>query len=229
MVTPVALNTPEVLSAIEYFAREPSETTLAELGRLAWSSAEHFGGLGSSATKAILLATAIAAGLDEVSARATINRVVPGPIEYEASTALEAGPEEMRAQANVQRSSAKVLSRPSAMGRLLVTTTESLPGWDTREVLGIVVGSTIRTRHAGSKFAAGISSTFGGELAGYTRLLTESRDEALDRMAQEAIRLGANGVVGLSFATSDVFDSAAEILAYGTAVRLEKPHDAPAD
>jgi uncharacterized protein YbjQ (UPF0145 family) len=100
-----------------------------------------------------------------------------------------------------------------------ILTISAVPGCVVSETLGMVTGSTVRTRHLGAKLVAGISQNFGGELGGYTRLLQDARDEAVARMIDHARSLGADAVVGFRLATADLFDLAVEMLAYGTAVR----------
>jgi uncharacterized protein YbjQ (UPF0145 family) len=104
---------------------------------------------------------------------------------------------------------------------LILTNIESVPGRVIVEHLGLVQGSTIRAKHFGRDFAAGLKNIVGGELRGYTELLQESRAEATSRMVTQARELGANAVVNVRFTTSSVAQGASEILAYGTAVRLE--------
>ena len=104
---------------------------------------------------------------------------------------------------------------------MLVTNIEIIPGKTIREHYGIVQGSTIRAKHAGRDFMAGIKNIFGGELKGYTELLKESRQEAMARMVEQAQSMGANAVINIRFSTSSVTQGAAEILAYGTAVLVE--------
>lgn len=101
---------------------------------------------------------------------------------------------------------------------MIVVNTESIPGHRIVEVKGIVQGNTVRAKHAGRDIAAGLKNLVGGELKGYTELLTESRKEATNRMLQEAQRLGANAVVNVRFTTSSVTSGASELYAYGTAV-----------
>ena len=103
---------------------------------------------------------------------------------------------------------------------MIVTTTNSVKGRDTVEVLGLVRGSSVRARHVGRDIIAGLRNIIGGEISGYTNLLAESREEAMTRMLEEAEGKGANVIVGMRFATSMVMGGAAEILAYGTAVVL---------
>ena len=87
--------------------------------------------------------------------------------------------------------------------------------------LGLVQGSTVRAKHVGRDFMAGLKNLVGGELKGYTELLNESRAQALDRMMEQARQAGANAVLNVRFSTSSVAAGAAEIFAYGTAVVLE--------
>mgnify|MGYP005842789523 CR=1 FL=1 len=104
---------------------------------------------------------------------------------------------------------------------MIVTTTFEVTGRRTVRTLGIVRGNTVRARHAGRDILAFFRNVVGGEVHEYTKLLAESREHALDRMLEEARSLGANAVVGVRFATSEVTSGAAEILAYGTAVVVE--------
>ena len=104
---------------------------------------------------------------------------------------------------------------------MLMTTTQTVPNKTITEHYGVVTGSTIRAKHVGRDIMAGFKNIFGGELAGYTELLKESRQEATERMIAEAQALGANAIVNLRYATSAVAPGAAELFAYGTAVRVE--------
>jgi uncharacterized protein YbjQ (UPF0145 family) len=106
--------------------------------------------------------------------------------------------------------------------RLLTTTQDNFADYETVESLGLVRGNTIRARHVGKDILAGLRSIVGGEITEYTKMLAESREQALDRMYAEAESLGADGIVCLRFTTSTVMASAAELLAYGTAVKLQK-------
>ncbi len=105
---------------------------------------------------------------------------------------------------------------------MLLTNLEVVPGRRVIEHLGLVQGSTVRAKHAGKDIVAGIKNVFGGELKAYTELLQESREEALQRMVAQAEALGANGVLNIRFSTSSIAQGAAELFAYGTAVRLEE-------
>lgn len=102
-----------------------------------------------------------------------------------------------------------------------LTTLPIVPGKRIVEHYGIVTGSSVRAKHVGRDFMAGLKNIFGGELKGYTELLQESRQEASERMVQQADKLGANAIVNMRYATSAVAPGAAELFAYGTAVRVE--------
>lgn len=101
---------------------------------------------------------------------------------------------------------------------MIVTNTETVAGYEVVEVLGLVQGNTVRAKHAGRDIAASFKNLVGGELKGYTELLTESRREAMERMLSQAQQLGANAVVNVRFTTSAVTAGAAELYAYGTVV-----------
>ncbi len=105
---------------------------------------------------------------------------------------------------------------------MIMSTTDEVSGYRIKETLGIVKGNTVRARHLGHDFMAKLKNLVGGEISDYTKLLAESREQSLDRLAQCAKELGADAVVGIRFATSSLMKSAAELLVYGTAVRLEK-------
>lgn len=104
---------------------------------------------------------------------------------------------------------------------LQIVTTETLPGREIVESLGMVRGSTVRAKHIGSDIVAGLRNIVGGEIKEYAALLAGAREQALDRMAEEARALGADAVVAARFETSAISQGASEILAYGTAVRLK--------
>lgn len=104
---------------------------------------------------------------------------------------------------------------------IILSNTESVPGKTIREFHGVVTGSTVRAKNIGRDIMAGLKNLVGGELKGYTELLNEARGEALERMAQQAASVGANAVVNVRFSTSSVAQGAAELFAYGTAVRIE--------
>jgi uncharacterized protein YbjQ (UPF0145 family) len=101
---------------------------------------------------------------------------------------------------------------------MIVVNTETIPGYRIERVLGLVQGNTVRAKHAGRDIMAGLKNLVGGELTGYTELLTESRTQAVDRMLAHATQLGANAVVNVRLTTSAVTAGAAELYAYGTAV-----------
>lgn len=101
---------------------------------------------------------------------------------------------------------------------MIVTNTETVPGYRVQRVLGLVQGNTVRAKHLGRDIAAGFKNLVGGELKGYTELLTESRREAMQRMLAQAQQLGANAVVNVRFSTSSITAGASELYAYGTAV-----------
>lgn len=109
----------------------------------------------------------------------------------------------------------------TSVNGVVLTNVEAVPGRTIAEVYGLVHGSTIRAKHFGRDFMAGLKNIVGGELKGYTELLEESRKEAIERMVAQAREFGANAVINVRFGTTSVAQGAAEILAYGTAVRLE--------
>ena len=104
---------------------------------------------------------------------------------------------------------------------MIVSTIEGVPGREVQEILGLVRGNTIRARHVGTDIVAGLRNIVGGEITEYTKLMGESREQAIDRMIAQAEALGADAVIGVRFTTSMVMAQASEILAYGTAVRLK--------
>lgn len=102
-----------------------------------------------------------------------------------------------------------------------LTNLEMVPGRRIAKHLGLVQGSTVRSKHIGRDLLAGLKNVFGGELTAYTELLQEARQEATDRMVQQATAIGANAVLNIRFSTSSISQGAAELFAYGTAVVLE--------
>ncbi len=104
---------------------------------------------------------------------------------------------------------------------MIVVNTETIPGMRIVALKGMVQGNTIRAKHIGRDLMAGLKNIVGGELKGYTELLTESRKQAMERMLAQAEALGANAVVNVRFSTSAVTQGAAELYAYGTAVVAE--------
>jgi uncharacterized protein YbjQ (UPF0145 family) len=105
-------------------------------------------------------------------------------------------------------------------GKMIITNIEAVPGKTVTEHFGLVSGSTIRAKHIGRDMMAGLKNLVGGELKGYTQLLQESRQQAMDRMVEEARLMGANAIVNVRFSTSSVAQGAAELYAYGTAVKV---------
>ena len=104
---------------------------------------------------------------------------------------------------------------------MLITTQDQLEGYNIKRTLGMVQGSTIRARHIGTDILAGLRNIVGGEVHEYTKMLAESREQALDRMKIEADEFGANAIVCMRFTTSTIMSGMAEFLAYGTAVIVE--------
>ncbi|MBU8914130.1 MAG: YbjQ family protein [Spirochaetales bacterium] len=104
---------------------------------------------------------------------------------------------------------------------MILTTTETIPGKRIVKSLGLARGNTIRARHIGKDISAAFKNIAGGEITDYTKMLAESREQAIDRLIEDAEALGATAVVGMRFTTSSVMQGAAEILAYGTAVVVE--------
>ncbi len=104
---------------------------------------------------------------------------------------------------------------------MILTNTDTVPGKTIVEFYGIVSGSTVRAKHIGRDIMASLKNIVGGELKGYTELLEEARNEAIDRMKQQAQSVGANAVVNIRFSTSSVAQGAAELFAYGTAVKVQ--------
>ncbi len=104
---------------------------------------------------------------------------------------------------------------------MILSNMESIPGKQIVQFFGVVSGSTVRAKHIGRDIMASLKNLVGGELKGYTELLNEAREDALSRMQQQAESLGANAVVNIRFSTSSVAQGAAELFAYGTAVRVE--------
>lgn len=105
---------------------------------------------------------------------------------------------------------------------MIVVNTEKVPGFEIVAMKGLVQGNTVRAKHVGRDFAAGLKNLVGGELKGYTELLTESRREATTRMMQQAEQLGANAIVNVRFSTSAITSGASEMMAYGTAVVVQR-------
>ena len=104
---------------------------------------------------------------------------------------------------------------------MILVTTDDIPGKKIVKVLGLARGNTIRARHMGKDLMAGFKNMVGGEITDYTKMMAESREQALDRLMEDAESLGANAVIGLKFTTTSVMQGAAEFLVYGTAVVAE--------
>ncbi|MEE4357149.1 MAG: heavy metal-binding domain-containing protein [Desulfococcaceae bacterium] len=113
------------------------------------------------------------------------------------------------------------IQRLPKAGEILLTNTESVPGREIVEHFGLVSGNTIRARHMGKYIIAGLKNLLGGELKEYTILLQESREQAIERMKEQARQLGANAIINVRFSTSSVTRRAAELCAYGTAIRIK--------
>ena len=105
---------------------------------------------------------------------------------------------------------------------MLLTTQNLFSEYEITQTLGLVKGNTVRARHMGKDMMAAFRNIVGGEVDEYTKLLSESREQAIDRMIVNAKMLGADGIVGIRFTTSSIMQAASEILAYGTAVKLKK-------
>lgn len=108
------------------------------------------------------------------------------------------------------------------MKEIIVTTANDIPGKKIREVLGIVRGNTVRARNIGRDIGAAFKNMVGGEIKTYTEMVTQARDEAYNRMVNNAIDIGADGVVAMRFTTSMIMQGAAEMLVFGTAVKFSK-------
>jgi len=104
---------------------------------------------------------------------------------------------------------------------MLITTQDEFADYEITKTLGLVRGNTIRARHIGKDIMAGLRTIVGGEITEYTKMLAESREQALDRMVKEAEELGADAIVCVRFTTSTVMQASAELLAYGTAVKIK--------
>ena len=104
---------------------------------------------------------------------------------------------------------------------MILTNTDFVPGREVGQILGLVRGNTIQAKHIGKDIVAGFRTVVGGEIKEYTAMLAEAREIALKRMEDKAVKLGADAVINVRFMTSAVMASAAEILAYGTAVKLK--------
>lgn len=104
---------------------------------------------------------------------------------------------------------------------MIITTTENVPGREIVEILGVSRGSTVRARNAIRDFSAGLKNVIGGEISEYTKLQAQSREQAYQRMLEDAAKLGADAIVNVRFTTSMIMQGCSEMLAYGTAVKLK--------
>ena len=103
---------------------------------------------------------------------------------------------------------------------MIISTTDKVPNKEITEILGIARGNSVRARHIGRDIFAGLKNIIGGEIEEYTKLLDQSREQAMDRMIKDAERMNADAIVNIRFTTSMVMQATSEILAYGTAVKL---------
>ncbi|ENP0849002.1 TPA: heavy metal-binding domain-containing protein [Vibrio parahaemolyticus] len=103
---------------------------------------------------------------------------------------------------------------------MIYTTTDTIPGKEIAEVRGVVTGNVVQSKHIGRDLMAGLKSIVGGEIRGYTEMMTEARDIAIQRMVEQANQKGADAIVGIRFTTSSIVDGSSEILTFGTAVKL---------
>jgi uncharacterized protein YbjQ (UPF0145 family) len=104
---------------------------------------------------------------------------------------------------------------------MIYTNTQTVPGCEIAEILGVVTGNVVQTKHMGKDILASLKSIVGGEIVSYTQMLTEARQIAISRMVTAALEMNADAIVNLRFTTSSIMSNASEILAYGTAVRLK--------
>ncbi|MED4206031.1 YbjQ family protein [Neobacillus mesonae] len=104
---------------------------------------------------------------------------------------------------------------------MIIVTTDAIPGREIRDIIGMVKGSTVQSKHIGKDFMAGLKTIVGGEIKEYTDMLNEAREKAIERMVDEARNAGANAIVGMRLQSSSVMQGASEIIAYGTAVWID--------
>ncbi len=105
--------------------------------------------------------------------------------------------------------------------KMIYTNTPDVPGREIAEILGVVTGNVVQSKHVGRDIMAGFKSLIGGEIISYTEMLTEARQKAISRLVEEALKFDADAVVNLRFTTSSIMSGCSEILAYGTAVKLK--------
>jgi len=104
---------------------------------------------------------------------------------------------------------------------MIYSTTETIPGKEIEEIVGIVTGNVVQAKHIGRDIMAGLKTIVGGEIRGYTEMLTEARDIAMQRLVADASNKGADAVIGIRFTTSAIMDGSCEIMVFGTAVKLQ--------
>ena len=104
---------------------------------------------------------------------------------------------------------------------MIYSTTETIPGKEIEEIVGIVTGNVVQAKHIGRDIMAGLKTIVGGEIRGYTEMLTEARDIAMQRLVADASNKGADAVVGIRFTTSAIMDGSCEIMVFGTAVKMQ--------
>ncbi|MEC6907742.1 YbjQ family protein [Photobacterium piscicola] len=104
---------------------------------------------------------------------------------------------------------------------MIFSTTETVPGHEIVAILGLVTGNIVQSKHIGRDIMAGLKTIIGGELKGYTEMFNEARSQAMTRLEEDAVALGADAVVGVRFTTSAIMDGSCELLAFGTAVTLQ--------
>ncbi len=107
------------------------------------------------------------------------------------------------------------------MSEIIITTVNEVPGRNVAQILGVVKGSTVRARNIGRDIGAGFKNLIGGEIQPHTDMISQSREEAFNRMVNQAIEQGADAIIGMRFMTSMIMQGASEMLAYGTAVKLK--------
>lgn len=105
---------------------------------------------------------------------------------------------------------------------MIYSTTETIPGRDITAIVGVVTGNVVQSKHIGRDIMAGLKSIVGGEIRGYTEMLTDARDLAIERLVANAQEKGADAIVGIRFSTSAIMEGASEIMVFGTAVKLAK-------
>ena len=104
---------------------------------------------------------------------------------------------------------------------MIYSTTDTIPGREITEIVGVVTGNVVQAKHIGRDIMAGLKGIIGGEIRGYTEMLTDARDIAIQRLVENAIEKGADAVVGIRFTTSAIMDGSSEIMVFGTAVKLK--------